>query len=43
MKIAERRKVNVVEMKCLRSLVGVALMNRVRNDEVHRRGGIERE
>ena len=34
---------NVLEMKCLRSLVGVSLMDRVRNEEVRRRAGIERE
>ena len=34
---------NVLEMKCLRSLVQVSLMNRVRNEEVHRIAGIERE
>ena len=34
---------NVLEMKCLRSLVGVSRMDRVRNDEVRRRAGIERE
>ena len=34
---------NVLEMKCLRSLVGVSRMDRVRNEEVRRRGGIERE
>ena len=33
-KIAERRKVDVPEMKCLRGLVGVSLMDRVRNGEV---------
>ena len=38
---AERRKVNVLEMKCLRSLVGVSRMNRVRNEKVRRRAGIE--
>ena len=43
MRSAERRKVNVLEMKCLRSLVGVSRMDRVRNGEVHRRAGIERE
>ena len=43
MRIAERSKVNVLEMKCLRSLVGVSRMERVRNEEVHRRAGIERE
>ena len=40
---AERRKVNVLEMKCLRSFVGVLRMGRVRNEEVRRNAGIERE
>ena len=40
---AERRKVNVLVMKCLRSLVGVSRMDRVRNEEVRRRAGIESE
>ena len=40
---AERRNVNVLEIKCLRSLDGVSRMDRVRNREVHRRAGIERE
>ena len=43
MRSAERRKVNVLEMKYLRSLVGVSRMDRIRNEEVRRRGGIERE
>ena len=43
MRSAERRKVNVFEMKCLRSLVGVSRMDRARNEEVRRRAGIERE
>ena len=43
MRSAERRKVNVLQMKCLRSLVEVSLMDRVRNEEVRRRAGIERE
>ena len=43
MRSAERRKVNVLEMKCLRSLVGVSRMDRVRNGEVRNRAGIERE
>ena len=43
MRSAERRKVNVLEMKCLRSLVGVSRMDRVRNEEVRRRVGIEWE
>ena len=40
---AERMKVNGLEMKCLRSLVGASRMDRVRNEEVHRRAEIERE
>ena len=40
---AERRRVNVLEMKCLRSMVGVTRMCRVRNEEVHRGAGVERE
>ena len=34
---------NVLEVKCLRSLVGVSRMDRVRNEEVRRRAGIEME
>ena len=34
---------NVLEMKRLRSLVGVSRMDRVRNEEVRWRAGIERE
>ena len=40
MRSAERRKVNVLEM-CLRSLVGVSRMDRVSNEVLRRRGGIE--
>ena len=43
MRSAERKKVNILEMKCLRSLVGVSRIVRVRNDVVHRSAGIERE
>ena len=45
MRIAERWKVTVLEMKCLRSLVGVPRLDRVRNEGcvVCRRAGIERE
>ena len=43
MRSAERRKVNELEMKCLRSLVGVSRMDRVMNEEVRRRAGIEME
>ena len=43
MRSAKRRKVNVLEMKCLKKFVGVSQMDRVRNEEVHRRADIERE
>ena len=34
---------NVLDMKCLRSLVGVSRKDRVRNEAVRKRAGIERE
>ena len=37
MRNAERRKVNVLEMKYLRSLVVVSRMDRVRNEEGRRK------
>ena len=43
MRSAERRKVNVLEMKCLRSLVAVSRMDRFGNEEVRWRAGIEWE
>ena len=43
MRSAKRRKVNVLEMKCLRSFVAVSQMDRVKNEEVRMRAGIERE
>ena len=43
MRSAERIKVNVLDMKCLRSLVGVSRMDRVRTGEVRMRAGIETE
>ena len=39
MRKAETRKVNVLEMKCLRRLVGASRMDGVRNEEVRRRAG----
>ena len=41
MRSAEGRKGNVLEMKCLRSLVGVSRIYRVMNEEVHRRSVIQ--
>ena len=40
MRCAERRKVNVLEMKCLRSLVGVSRMDRVGNEVMRMTAGI---
>ena len=40
---SKRKKVNVLEMKYLRSLVGVSRINRVRNEEVNRRARIKME
>ena len=41
MRSAERRKVNVFELKCLRCLLGVSRIDRVENEEVCRSAGIE--
>ena len=43
MRSADKRKVNVLEMKYLRSLFGVSRMDRVINEEVRRRAGIDKE
>ena len=44
MRNTESRKVNVFQMKCIiKSIVGVARMDRVRNEEIRIRAGIERE
>ena len=43
MRSAERKNVNVLKIKCFRSLVGEPRMDRVKNEEVRRRDGIERE
>ena len=43
MRSAKRRKVNVLEIKCLRSFVRVSRMDRVRIKQVRIRAGIEME
>ena len=40
---AERQKLNVFEMRCLRSMAGVTRFDRIRNEEVRRRTGVEDE
>ena len=43
MRTVERRKVNVLEMKCLGSLIGVTLIGRVMNEKLRRKAGIKME
>ena len=43
MRCVEKKKVNVLKMQCLRSLVEVSRMDRVRNEDVRRRAGIKRK
>ena len=43
MSTTERRKLNVLELKCLRSLVGVSRMDTVRNEEMRMTAGMEIE
>ena len=43
MKVIERQKLNVFEMKCLRSMTGVSRLDRVRNEVVRARTGVRRE
>ena len=43
MKVTERQKLNVFEMKCLRSMTGVSRLDRVRNEVVRTRTGVRIE
>ena len=38
---AEKNRLNVFEMKCLRPMVGVTRWDRIMNEEIRRRAGIE--
>ena len=40
LKLSERQKLNVFEMKCLRSMAGVSRRDRVRNEIVRERTGV---
>ena len=40
MKVSERQKLNVFEMRCLRSMAGVSRIDRVRNEVVRQRTGV---
>ena len=37
----EKRRLNVMEMKCLRSICGVTVRDRIRNEEIMRRVGVQ--
>ena len=43
MGVAERKGLNVMEMRCLRSMCGVTRYDRVRNEDVRRRTGVVQE
>ena len=43
MKVNEGQKLNVFEMKCLKSMTGVSQLDRVRNEVVRARTGVRRE
>ena len=43
LRVAEKRRLNVLEMKCLRSMSGVTRLDRIRNEEVRRRTGVVSE
>ena len=43
MKVTETQKLNVFEMKSLRSMTGVSRLDRVRNEAVRARTGVRRE
>ena len=43
MKVTERQKLNVFEMKCLRSMTGISRLDRVGNEVVRARTDVRRE
>ena len=43
MKEPDRKRLDVFEMRCLRSMAGVTRLDRLRNEEVRRRTGVERK
>ena len=43
MKVTERQKLNVFEMKCLRSMTGISWLDRVRNEVVRAGTGVRTE
>ena len=43
LKVTERQKLNVFAMKCLRSMIGVSRLDRIRNEVVRARTGVRKE
>ena len=43
MNVNEGQKLNVFEMKCLRSMTGVSQLDRIRNEEMRARKGVRRK
>ena len=41
LRVEERRKLDVMEMRCLRSMCGMTRMDRLRNEVVRERVGVE--
>ena len=39
--VREKRRLDVMEMKCLRSMCGVTVRDRIRNEEIRRRVGVQ--
>ena len=39
--MSKKRRINVIEMKCLRSICGVTVRDRIRNEEIRRRVGVQ--
>ena len=37
----KKRRLNVMEMKCLRSICGVTARDRIRNEKIRRRVGVQ--
>ena len=43
LKLSKRQKLNVFEIKCLRSMASVISLDRLRNEEVRERTGVRKE
>ena len=39
--VREKRRLNVMEIKCLQSICGVTVRDRIRNEKIRRRVGVQ--